>query len=66
MSAITYVYITYVYIFMQPDNDKFREMQEDESHLPSKIKFCGSVKKLKQKSTVSTNFFISITDINFI
>ncbi|XP_035759352.1 coiled-coil and C2 domain-containing protein 2A [Egretta garzetta] len=33
------------------DNDKFPEMQEDESHLQSKIKFCDSVKKLNQKST---------------
>lgn len=51
---------------MQSDNDKFREMQEDESHLPSKMKFRDSVKRHKQKSTVSTNSFISITDINFI
>lgn len=51
---------------MQSDNDKFPEMQEDESHLQSKIKFCDSVKKLNQKSTVSTNSFISIIDINFI
>lgn len=58
--------ISYVYIFMQSDNDKFREMQEDESHLPSKIKFRDSVKKLKQKSTVSINTFISISDINLI
>lgn len=49
--------------FMQSDNDK---MQEDESHLPSKAKFHESVKKLKQKSTVSTNSLVSITDINFI
>lgn len=46
---------------MQSDNDKFREMQEDESHLPSKIKFRDNVKKLKEKSTVSTDSFISIT-----
>lgn len=58
--------ITYVYVFMQSDNDKFRKMQEDESHLPSKMKFRESVKKLKQKSTVSTNSLVSITDINFI
>ncbi|XP_071412876.1 coiled-coil and C2 domain-containing protein 2A isoform X2 [Pithys albifrons albifrons] len=32
-------------------NDKFREMQEDESHLPPKVKFRDSVKKLQQKST---------------
>ncbi|KFQ49465.1 Coiled-coil and C2 domain-containing protein 2A, partial [Nestor notabilis] len=32
-------------------NEKFREMQEDESHLPSKIKFRDTVKKLKEKST---------------
>ncbi|NXI95642.1 C2D2A protein, partial [Psophia crepitans] len=38
------------------DNDKFREMQEDESHLPSKIKFRDSVKKLKQKSTFQNDF----------
>ncbi|XP_057282602.1 coiled-coil and C2 domain-containing protein 2A isoform X5 [Pezoporus wallicus] len=31
------------------DNDKFREMQEDESHLPSK--FRDTVKKIKEKST---------------
>lgn len=48
---------------MQSDNDK---MQEDESHLPSKAKFRESVKKLKQKSTVSTNSLVSITDINFV
>lgn len=57
---------TYVYVFMQSDNDKFREMQEDESHLPSKVKFCDTVKKLKQKSTVSTNSFIAIMNINLI
>ncbi|NWH25422.1 C2D2A protein, partial [Grus americana] len=38
------------------NNDKFREMQEDESHLPSKIKFRDSVKKLKQKSTFQNDF----------
>ncbi|XP_059673883.1 coiled-coil and C2 domain-containing protein 2A [Gavia stellata] len=32
------------------------EMQEDESHLPSKIKFRDSVKKLKQKSTFQNDF----------
>lgn len=57
---------TYVYVFMQSDNDKFREMQEDESHLPSKVKFRDTVKKLKQKSTVSTNSFIAIMNINLI
>lgn len=51
---------------MQSDNDKFREMQEDESHLPSKVKFRDSVKKLKQKSTVSTNSSVSIMNIYFI
>lgn len=58
--------ITCVYIFMQSDNDKFREMKEDESHLPSKIKFRDTVKQLKEKSTVSTNSFISITDTDLI
>uniref|UniRef100_A0A8C3DQS5 Uncharacterized protein n=1 Tax=Corvus moneduloides TaxID=1196302 RepID=A0A8C3DQS5_CORMO len=38
------------------DNDKFREMQEDESHLPSKVKFGDTVKKLKQKSTFQNDF----------
>ncbi|XP_072718192.1 coiled-coil and C2 domain-containing protein 2A isoform X4 [Ciconia boyciana] len=38
------------------DNDKFSQMQEDESHLPSKMKFCGSVKKVKQKSTFQNDF----------
>lgn len=51
---------------MQSDNDKFREMKEDESHLPSKIKFRDTVKQLKEKSTVSTNSFISITDTDLI
>ncbi|KAM6261400.1 coiled-coil and C2 domain-containing protein 2A isoform 2-T2 [Porphyrio hochstetteri] len=37
-------------------NDKFRETQEDESHLPPKIKFRDSVKKLKQKSTFQNDF----------
>ncbi|XP_040413141.1 coiled-coil and C2 domain-containing protein 2A isoform X3 [Cygnus olor] len=36
--------------------DKFREMQEDESHLLSKVKFRDSVKKLKQKSPVQNDF----------
>lgn len=57
---------TYVYVFMQSDNDKFREMQEDESRLPSKVKFRDTVKKLKQKSTVSTNSSIAIMNINLI
>lgn len=52
--------------FMQSDNDEFREMPEGEPHLPSKVKFRDSVKKLKQKSAVSTNSFISITNINWI
>ncbi|XP_075355894.1 coiled-coil and C2 domain-containing protein 2A isoform X4 [Mycteria americana] len=38
------------------DNDKFSQTQEDESHLPSKMKFCGSVKKVKQKSTFQNDF----------
>ncbi|KFP34739.1 Coiled-coil and C2 domain-containing protein 2A, partial [Chlamydotis macqueenii] len=38
------------------DNDIFREMKEDESHLPSKTKFHGSVKMLKQKSTFQNDF----------
>ncbi|KAM9295524.1 coiled-coil and C2 domain-containing protein 2A isoform 3-T3 [Morus bassanus] len=38
------------------DNDKFRKMQEDESHLPSNVKFRESVKKLKQKSTFQNDF----------
>ncbi|XP_032541704.1 coiled-coil and C2 domain-containing protein 2A isoform X2 [Chiroxiphia lanceolata] len=38
------------------DNDKFREMQEDETHLPPKVKFRDSVKKLKQKSTFQNDF----------
>ncbi|NXS26874.1 C2D2A protein, partial [Pomatostomus ruficeps] len=37
-------------------NDKFREVQEDELHLPSKVKFRDSVKKLKQKSTLQNDF----------
>ncbi|KFR10504.1 Coiled-coil and C2 domain-containing protein 2A, partial [Opisthocomus hoazin] len=37
-------------------NDQFREMQEDGSHLPSKIKFRDSVTKLKQKSTFQNDF----------
>ncbi|XP_062492386.1 coiled-coil and C2 domain-containing protein 2A isoform X1 [Pezoporus occidentalis] len=36
------------------DNDKFREMQEDESHLPSK--FRDTVKKIKEKSTYQNDF----------
>lgn len=51
---------------MQSDNDKFREMPEGESHLPSKVKFRDSVKKLKQKSTVSTNSCISLMNITSI
>lgn len=42
---------TEVRLHKASDNDKFREMQEDESHLPSKIKFRDTVKKLKEKST---------------
>uniref|UniRef100_A0A8C3QWN4 Coiled-coil and C2 domain containing 2A n=1 Tax=Cyanoderma ruficeps TaxID=181631 RepID=A0A8C3QWN4_9PASS len=38
------------------DNDKFREMPEGESHLPSKVKFGDSVKKLRQKSTFQNDF----------
>ncbi|XP_075608570.1 coiled-coil and C2 domain-containing protein 2A isoform X2 [Balearica regulorum gibbericeps] len=38
------------------NNDKFREMQEDDSRLPSKIKFRDSVKKLKQKSTFQNDY----------
>ncbi|XP_012429048.5 coiled-coil and C2 domain-containing protein 2A isoform X1 [Taeniopygia guttata] len=38
------------------DNDKFREMSAGESHLPSKVKFRDSVKKLKQKSTFQNDF----------
>ncbi|KFP75461.1 Coiled-coil and C2 domain-containing protein 2A, partial [Acanthisitta chloris] len=38
------------------DNDKLREMQEDEPHLPSKVKFRDFVKKLKQKSTFQNDF----------
>uniref|UniRef100_A0A8C4UBC1 Coiled-coil and C2 domain containing 2A n=1 Tax=Falco tinnunculus TaxID=100819 RepID=A0A8C4UBC1_FALTI len=38
------------------DNDKSREMQEEESHLSSKTKFRDSVKKLKQKSTFQNDF----------
>ncbi|KAM6313440.1 coiled-coil and C2 domain-containing protein 2A [Aegotheles albertisi] len=38
------------------NNDKFREMQEDLSHLSSKIRFRDSVKNLKQKSTVQNDF----------
>lgn len=52
-------------IFLVQSGDKLEEMR-DESLLSSKIKFSDSVKKLKQKSEVSTNSFISITDINFI
>ncbi|NXP19100.1 C2D2A protein, partial [Scytalopus superciliaris] len=37
-------------------NDTFREMQEEESHLPPKVKFRDSVKKLKQKSTFQNDF----------
>ncbi|XP_077033808.1 coiled-coil and C2 domain-containing protein 2A isoform X1 [Agelaius phoeniceus] len=37
-------------------NDKFREMPEGDSHLPSKVKFRDSVKKLKQKSTFQNDF----------
>ncbi|NXJ03794.1 C2D2A protein, partial [Odontophorus gujanensis] len=36
--------------------DKFGEMQKDESHLSSKIKFSDSVKKLKQKSPVQNDY----------
>lgn len=50
--------------FMQSDNDEFREMPEREPHLSSKVKFRDSVKKLKQKSTVSTNSSISVMNIN--
>lgn len=52
--------------FMQSDNDTFREMPEGVSHIPSKVKFRDSVKKLKQKSTVSTNSSISIMNNNLI
>ncbi|XP_039554658.1 coiled-coil and C2 domain-containing protein 2A isoform X2 [Passer montanus] len=38
------------------DDDNFREMPEGESHLPSKVKFRDSVKKLKQKSTFQSDF----------
>lgn len=54
------------YIFVQSDSDKFREMQEDESRILSKVKFRDSVKKMKQKSSVSTNSIISVTDSSFI
>ncbi|KFO95909.1 Coiled-coil and C2 domain-containing protein 2A, partial [Calypte anna] len=37
-------------------NDKFRAMQENEPHLPSKIRFCDDVKNLKQKSAVQNDF----------
>nr|XP_014121048.1 coiled-coil and C2 domain-containing protein 2A isoform X4 [Zonotrichia albicollis] len=37
-------------------NDKSREMPEGDSHLPSKVKFRDSVKKLKQKSTLQNDF----------
>lgn len=57
---------TYLCVFMQSDNDKIREMPEGESHFPSKVKFRDSVKKLKQKSTVSTNSCISVMNINSI
>ncbi|XP_050194356.1 coiled-coil and C2 domain-containing protein 2A isoform X1 [Myiozetetes cayanensis] len=38
------------------DNDKFREMQGDETHSPPKVKFRDSVRKLKQKSTFQNDF----------
>ncbi|XP_069712373.1 coiled-coil and C2 domain-containing protein 2A-like isoform X2 [Phaenicophaeus curvirostris] len=47
------------------DNEKFREMKEDESHLPLKIKFCDTVKKLKQKSTVQSDFPTAEEAYNF-
>ncbi|XP_053921752.1 coiled-coil and C2 domain-containing protein 2A isoform X3 [Cuculus canorus] len=47
------------------DNEKFREMKEDESHLPSKIKFQDTVKKLKQKSTVQNDFPTAEEAYNF-
>ncbi|XP_064305230.1 coiled-coil and C2 domain-containing protein 2A isoform X3 [Phalacrocorax carbo] len=37
-------------------NNTFREVQEDESHLPSKVKFRESVKKLKQNSAFQNDF----------
>ncbi|KFV04520.1 Coiled-coil and C2 domain-containing protein 2A, partial [Pterocles gutturalis] len=47
------------------DNDEFREMQENESRLPSKTKFRDSVKKLKQKSTFQNDFPSSEEAYNF-
>ncbi|NWH62113.1 C2D2A protein, partial [Geococcyx californianus] len=47
------------------DNDKFREMKEDESHLPSKVKFRDSVEKLKQKLTVQNDFPTAEEAYNF-
>ncbi|XP_074721900.1 coiled-coil and C2 domain-containing protein 2A isoform X6 [Strix uralensis] len=47
---------TEVRLDKESDNDKFGKMREDKSHLPSKIKFRDSVKKLKQKSTFQNDF----------
>ncbi|XP_074947942.1 coiled-coil and C2 domain-containing protein 2A isoform X3 [Phalacrocorax aristotelis] len=46
-------------------NNTFREVQEDESHLPSKVKFRESVKKLKQNSTFQNDFPSSEEAYNF-
>ncbi|OXB53749.1 hypothetical protein ASZ78_014541 [Callipepla squamata] len=40
----------------EASGDKLGEMQKDESHLSSKIKFSDSVKKLKQKSPVQNDY----------
>ncbi|XP_061849387.1 coiled-coil and C2 domain-containing protein 2A isoform X2 [Colius striatus] len=47
------------------DSDNFREMQEDKSQLPSKIKFRDSVKKLKQKSRFQNDFPSAEESYNF-
>ncbi|XP_074678255.1 coiled-coil and C2 domain-containing protein 2A isoform X5 [Strix aluco] len=47
---------TEVRLDKESDKDKFGKMREDKSHLPSKIKFRDSVKKLKQKSTFQNDF----------
>ncbi|XP_025946416.1 coiled-coil and C2 domain-containing protein 2A isoform X4 [Apteryx rowi] len=47
---------TEVRLDKESDKDEFREMQEDESHISSKVKFHDSAKKPKQKTPVQNDF----------
>uniref|UniRef100_A0A674INJ9 Coiled-coil and C2 domain containing 2A n=2 Tax=Terrapene triunguis TaxID=2587831 RepID=A0A674INJ9_9SAUR len=49
----------------ESDEDESRHMQEDESQMSSRVKFRDSVKKLKQKSHVQTDFPSAEEEYNF-